>query len=40
VTREYFKVTGIEPILGRSFVEGDAERKMPPGVPLEALRDE
>jgi len=29
VTREYFNVTGLQPILGRSFVESDAESKTP-----------
>jgi len=32
VTREYFKVTGLEPILGRPFVEAEAEGKTPPVV--------
>jgi putative ABC transport system permease protein len=30
VTREYFKVTGLKPILGRAFDEAEAEGKAPP----------
>ena len=30
VTREYFKVTGLQPILGRSFVEAEAGGRTPP----------
>lgn len=32
VTREYFSVTGLQPILGRSFVEAEAGAKTPPVV--------
>ena len=32
VTREYFNVTGLQPILGRSFVETEAGGKSPPVV--------
>ena len=32
VTREYFGVTGLQPILGRSFVEAEAGGKAPPAV--------
>ena len=32
VTREYFAVTGLQPILGRSFVESEAGGKAPPAV--------
>ena len=32
VTREYFSVTGLQPILGRSFVEGEAGATTPPAV--------
>jgi putative ABC transport system permease protein len=32
VTREYFKVTGLKPMLGRSFDEAEAEGKTPPVV--------
>ena len=32
VTREYFKITGLQPILGRSFVEAEAGGKAPPAV--------
>ena len=34
VTRDYFRLTGLEPILGRSFVEADAQSKTPPVVLL------
>jgi putative ABC transport system permease protein len=32
VTREYFNITGLQPILGRSFVEPEAAGKTPPVV--------
>jgi putative ABC transport system permease protein len=32
VTREYFNITGLQPILGRSFVEAEAGGKTPPVV--------
>jgi putative ABC transport system permease protein len=32
VTREYFEITGLQPILGRSFVEAEAGGKAPPAV--------
>ena len=32
VTREYFDVTGLQPILGRSFVESEANGRTPPAV--------
>ena len=32
VTREYFNITGLQPILGRSFVETEAGGKTPPVV--------
>src|SRR5499427_340312 len=32
VTREYFNLTGLQPILGRSFVEAEAGGKTPPVV--------
>jgi putative ABC transport system permease protein len=32
VTREYFDITGLQPILGRSFVEAEAGGKTPPVV--------
>ena len=32
VTREYFDITGLRPILGRSFAEADADGKTPPVV--------
>jgi len=32
VTREYFSVTGLQPILGRSFVEAEAGAETPPVV--------
>jgi putative ABC transport system permease protein len=32
VTREYFNITGLQPILGRSFVEAEAGGKAPPVV--------
>ena len=32
VTRDYFSVTGLQPILGRSFVEAEAGAKTPPVV--------
>ena len=32
VTREYFNVTGLHPILGRSFVEAEAGGRTPPAV--------
>ena len=32
VTREYFNITGLQPILGRSFVEAEAGAKAPPVV--------
>jgi putative ABC transport system permease protein len=32
VTREYFDITGLQPILGRSFVEAEAGGKAPPAV--------
>jgi putative ABC transport system permease protein len=32
VTREYFTITGLQPILGRSFVEAEAGGKTPPVV--------
>ncbi len=34
VTREYFDITGLQPILGRSFVEAEASGKTPPVVLL------
>jgi putative ABC transport system permease protein len=32
VTREYFEITGLKPILGRSFLEAEASGKSPPVV--------
>lgn len=32
VTREYFNITGLQPVLGRSFVEAEAGGKTPPAV--------
>ena len=32
VTREYFNITGLQPVLGRSFVEAEAGGKTPPVV--------